>query len=110
MHIGSSERTRRMAKRTSRPRRRGGTMATTTGPAASLASASTADITHVLELIRERGVQVVDVKFTDLPGTWQHFSVPASAFDKECFTDGLGFDGSSIRGFQTINESDMLLV
>jgi glutamine synthetase len=85
-------------------------MATTTEPAASLASASAADITHVLEHIEERGIQVVDVKFTDLPGTWQHFSVPASAFDRECFTEGLGFDGSSIRGFQTINESDMLLV
>src|SRR5688572_6432612 len=99
-----------MAKRTSRTRRRGGTMATTTEPAASLASASAADITHVLENIEERGIQVVDVKFTDLPGTWQHFSVPASAFDRECFIEGLGFDGSSIRGFQTINESDMLLV
>jgi glutamine synthetase len=64
----------------------------------------------VLELIRERGVQVVDVKFTDLPGQWQHFTTPVEAFDSEAFEEGLGFDGSSIRGFQTIDESDMLLI
>ena len=64
----------------------------------------------VLELIRESGVQVVDVKFTDLPGQWQHFTTPAESFDAEVFEEGLGFDGSSIRGFQTIDESDMLLI
>ncbi len=67
-------------------------------------------VERVLELIRERGVEVVDVKFCDLPGTWQHFSIPAAALDKDVFKDGLGFDGSSIRGFQAINESDMLLM
>jgi hypothetical protein len=85
-------------------------MATTTKSAPSITPASTADVTQVLELVRERGLQVVDFKFTDLPGTWQHFSIPAGALDNECFTEGLGFDGSSIRGFQAINESDMLLV
>jgi glutamine synthetase len=85
-------------------------MATTTKPAPSITPASTADVTQVLELVRERGIQVVDLKFTDLPGTWQHFSIPAGGLDNECFTEGLGFDGSSIRGFQAINESDMLLV
>ena len=85
-------------------------MATTTKSAPSITPASTADVTQVLELVRERGVRVVDFKFTDLPGTWQHFSIPAGALDNECFTEGLGFDGSSIRGFQAINESDMLLV
>src|ERR1700737_5548494 len=56
------------------------------------------------------GVKVVDVRFIDLPGTWQHFSVPIGELEEDSFTDGLGFDGSSIRGFQAINESDMLLL
>ena len=55
-------------------------------------------------------IQVVDVKFCDLPGTWQHFSIPAATLDEEMIREGLGFDGSSIRGFQAINESDMLLL
>jgi glutamine synthetase len=71
---------------------------------------SAAGHARVLELIREGGVQVVDVKFTDLPGQWQHFTTPVEAFDREVFEEGLGFDGSSIRGFQTIDESDMLLI
>jgi len=58
---------------------------------------------------REAGVQVVDVRFTDLPGTWQHFSIPVSEMTEALFAEGIGFDGSSIRGFQAINESDMLL-
>jgi glutamine synthetase len=65
---------------------------------------------EVMRFAEERGAKMVDLKFTDVPGTWQHFSVPFSAFDVECFADGLGFDGSSIRGFQEINESDMLLM
>ena len=65
---------------------------------------------EVLQRARAAGVKVVDVRFVDLPGTWQHFSLPLSAFDEDAFTEGLGFDGSSIRGFQAINESDMLLV
>jgi glutamine synthetase len=64
----------------------------------------------VLDRARAAGVKVVDIRFVDLPGTWQHFSVPLSSFDEDAFTEGLGFDGSSIRGFQTINESDMLLI
>jgi glutamine synthetase len=63
----------------------------------------------VLDLIKERDIKMVDVKFTDLPGTWQHFSLPASMLSEDDFLDGLGFDGSSIRGFQAINESDMLV-
>src|SRR5882672_2375352 len=58
---------------------------------------------------KEAGVQVVDVRFTDLPGTWQHFSIPVSEMTESLFSEGIGFDGSSIRGFQAINESDMLL-
>ncbi|MBI4545159.1 MAG: type I glutamate--ammonia ligase [Gemmatimonadetes bacterium] len=64
----------------------------------------------VLRLIREQGVEIVDLKFTDLLGTWQHFSVPAEELVESCFEEGLGFDGSSIRGFQDIHESDMLLI
>jgi glutamine synthetase len=55
-------------------------------------------------------VQMVDFRFIDLPGTWQHFSIPASTLDEPLFEDGVGFDGSSIRGFKEINESDMLLI
>ena len=53
---------------------------------------------------------MVDVRFCDLPGVMQHFTVPVGSFDEDVFTDGLGFDGSSIRGFQAIHESDMLLL
>jgi len=63
----------------------------------------------VIRMVKEAGVQVVDVRFTDLPGMWQHFSIPASELSEDVFEQGLGFDGSSIRGFQAINESDMLL-
>jgi len=64
----------------------------------------------VIRRAKEAGVQIVDVRFTDLPGTWQHFSIPLKDLEEDTFTDGLGFDGSSIRGFQAINESDMLLI
>jgi glutamine synthetase len=64
----------------------------------------------VLRMAQEKGVRMVDFKFTDVPGTWQHFSVPVRALDTALFEDGVGFDGSSIRGFQEINESDMLLL
>jgi glutamine synthetase len=55
-------------------------------------------------------VKMVDLRFTDLPGTWQHFSIPARQLTEELFEDGIGFDGSSIRGFKEIHESDMLLM
>ncbi|HET7079923.1 MAG TPA: type I glutamate--ammonia ligase [Chloroflexia bacterium] len=64
---------------------------------------------EVFELCRANGIKMVDVKFTDLPGGWQHFSVPVDELSEGCFTEGLGFDGSSIRGFKHIHESDMLL-
>ena len=63
-----------------------------------------------LRMAREHGARMVDLKFTDVPGTWQHFSVPLRALSEESFAEGIGFDGSSIRGFQAINESDMLLI
>ncbi|MFN8498172.1 MAG: type I glutamate--ammonia ligase [Anaerolineae bacterium] len=65
---------------------------------------------EVLDFAKASGVKIVDVKFIDLPGTWQHFSMPVSELKVDSFEDGLGFDGSSIRGFQVINESDMLLM
>ncbi|HLH79374.1 MAG TPA: glutamine synthetase, partial [Chthonomonas sp.] len=65
---------------------------------------------EVIEFAREREVRVVDVRFTDLFGQQQHFSIPATAFTEEVFSEGLAFDGSSIRGFKTIDESDMLLL
>ena len=63
----------------------------------------------VLALCRERDVKAVDLRFMDFPGLWQHFTIPVDKLDEEVFEDGLGFDGSSIRGWQAINESDMLL-
>lgn len=65
---------------------------------------------EVLALAREKGAKMVDIKFIDVPGTWQHFSIPISGLNEDVFEEGLGFDGSSIRGFQEINESDMLLI
>ncbi|PYO76787.1 MAG: type I glutamate--ammonia ligase [Gemmatimonadetes bacterium] len=62
------------------------------------------------ELIRSNDLLMVDLKFVDLPGTWQHFSIPVDQFTEDLFSEGIGFDGSSIRGFQHIHESDMLLV
>ena len=64
----------------------------------------------VLAFARENGVKLVDVKFIDLPGSWQHFTIPLKQLDEDVFANGLGFDGSSIRGFQKIHESDMLLI
>jgi len=71
---------------------------------------------EVLEFVRQNKVEMVDLKFNDLPGLWQHFSMPASELTEmddltqSIFVEGVGFDGSSIRGFQEIQESDMILV
>ncbi len=64
---------------------------------------------ELLKFIKDEGVEMVDVRFVDLPGIEQHFTVPVSSFDESVFDNGLSFDGSSIRGFQAINESDMSL-
>jgi glutamine synthetase len=64
----------------------------------------------VLAMCRERDIKAVDMRFMDFPGIWQHFTIPVSKLDEEVFEEGLGFDGSSIRGWQAINESDMLLL
>ncbi len=65
---------------------------------------------EVLALCREKDVKAVDMRFMDFPGLWQHFTIPVCKLDEDVFEDGLGFDGSSIRGWQAINESDMLVV
>src|SRR2546428_5139502 len=62
----------------------------------------------VLELAKKSGAKMADIKFVDTFGTWQHFSVPISELTEDSFTDGLGFDGSSIRGWKSIEASDML--
>jgi glutamine synthetase len=65
---------------------------------------------EVLEFARDHKAVVLDVKFLDFPGTWQHFSVPIERLTEDCFQEGFGFDGSSIRGWRNINESDMLVI
>ncbi|MDQ7829298.1 MAG: type I glutamate--ammonia ligase [Armatimonadota bacterium] len=64
----------------------------------------------VVAMAREQGVQIVDLRFTDLFGQWQHFSLPVRELTVDIFSEGVGFDGSSIRGFQHIHESDLNLV
>src|SRR6478736_3178324 len=64
----------------------------------------------VSKMIKDHGVKLVDFKFTDLPGTWQHFTTTLTEYNEDIFTDGLGFDGSSIRGWKVINASDMLVI
>jgi len=77
---------------------------------------SASDVKRIVDLIKENNIQMVDVKFNDLPGLWQHFSFPVSELldntdpSKGIWTEGIGFDGSSIRGFQKIQESDMILM
>jgi glutamine synthetase len=68
------------------------------------------NVREVLEFAKKQKVQVVDLKFVDFIGTWQHFSVPVSELTEGLFKDGSGLDGSSIRGWKAINNSDMLLV
>src|SRR5258708_10006344 len=65
---------------------------------------------ELLKWAKAQGVQEVDVKFSDLRGLWQHFSLPLVNFKEDVFEEGIGFDGSSIRGFQDIHESDLTLI
>lgn len=67
-------------------------------------------IDKVMKFIKENNIEFVDLKFMDFPGQWQHFTVPISEFSESSFEDGFGFDGSSIRGWKAINESDMLII
>src|SRR5438128_11866091 len=64
----------------------------------------------VIKLAKEKDAKIVDLRFIDVPGLWQHFSIPVAELTEELFAEGIGFDGSSIRGYQTIDESDMLLM
>ena len=68
------------------------------------------NVREALEFAKKNKVQVVDLKFVDLIGTWQHFTIPASELTEDLFKDGSGLDGSSIRGWKAINNSDMLVV
>ena len=70
----------------------------------------TSPIDNVLSYIKENNIKFVDFKFMDFPGQWQHFTVPVSQFNADSFENGYGFDGSSIRGWKAINESDMLII
>ena len=65
---------------------------------------------QALDLAKQNKAQFVDLKFMDFPGIWQHFTIPVDKLNEDVFEDGLGFDGSRIRGWQAINESDMLVV
>jgi glutamine synthetase len=65
---------------------------------------------ELLRYVKDEGVRFIDIRFCDLPGIMQHFNVPIESFSEDTLTDGLAFDGSSIRGFQQIHESDMLLL
>jgi glutamine synthetase len=67
-------------------------------------------INDVFKLAKEKEVKMVDLRFTDMIGQWQHFSVPLSRLTEDVFYEGFGFDGSSIRGWKAINESDMLAI
>src|SRR3979411_3523606 len=82
-------------------------MAIATGP--KIAEPKTSP-KNVLAQAKALQVKMVDFKFIDLPGLWQHFSIPVEELSEELFAEGIGFDGSSIRGFQKIHESDMLLL
>ena len=81
----------------------------------TMTSVTKEQIVLVNTLIKKKNIQIVDFKFNDLPGLWQHFSIPAPELVKDSqpddgiWAEGIGFDGSSIRGFQKIQESDMVL-
>ncbi len=75
-----------------------------------MAKTTVSPIDNVLKFIKTNGIKFVDLKFMDFPGQWQHFTVPVTQLDADSFEDGFGFDGSSIRGWKAINESDMLII
>lgn len=68
------------------------------------------EITKVFQMIDDADVEFVDLKFMDFPGLWQHFTIPITQLDESVFNEGLGFDGSSMRGWRSINESDMIVI
>src|SRR5512146_2056346 len=64
----------------------------------------------ILKKIEDEGIELIDLKFIDMPGIWQHLTVHKSQIDESSFNEGVAFDGSSIRGWKAINESDMMMV
>ena len=64
----------------------------------------------VFDSIKKEGIKIVDLRFVDIFGKWQHFSVPTEALSPKDFEEGIGFDGSSIKGFKPIEESDLILI
>src|SRR5216684_9037567 len=71
---------------------------------------SMADPKEVLKFVKDNGIKMLDLRFTDLPGLWHHVSYPIGEFSEASFEEGFGMDGSSIRGWAAIHESDMLLI
>ena len=67
-------------------------------------------ISDVIKLAKDKDAKILDLKFMDFPGLWQHFSTPISQLTEDLFEEGFGFDGSSIRGWQGIHESDMIVI
>jgi glutamine synthetase len=65
---------------------------------------------ELMKFVKDKGIKIIDFRFVDLPGLWQHFSMTSGELEEDMFEEGVGFDGSSIRGFQKIQESDMLLI
>ena len=65
---------------------------------------------EVLRMIQEQDIKIIDLKFIDMPGIWQHCSFYVSEISEDSFVEGVPFDGSSIRGWKAINESDMAMV
>ena len=75
-----------------------------------MTDSSTGNPKTVLEFAKKNGAKMLDLRFTDLPGLWQHVSYPMNQLTEDSFEEGFGMDGSSIRGWAAINESDMLLI
>ncbi len=75
-----------------------------------MADSKHASIQSVLKKIKDDHIEMIDFKFMDFPGQWQHFSVPVKQLSEDSFEQGFGFDGSSLRGWKRINESDMLII
>ena len=68
------------------------------------------DAKGVLEFAKKHGAKILDLRFVDVPGLWQHVSYPIGELEEDSFKEGFGFDASSIRGWASIHESDMLLI
>ena len=65
---------------------------------------------ELLKKVKNQNIKMVDLRFTDMPGSTHHISIPIKYLTEDLFSDGVGFDGSSVRGFQSIENSDMAMV